>query len=220
MGSLKFYRPMQAVWEINMFGSATYTSGTSRGNSAFNSSQSFRYCDATNGLSGYFFSDADLTTASTSNKFPVIAYSNSTSMQWQGAVICNPFLFVQNDAPSAAQSDGYLSGTTNTTHDSTRNNLNNKVASIAIQQKVVNNGTATITISVTNLDTDNAVTVKAIEKVGYTPVATSVNNATQSGSLKYFLAWAYYLDESEWIELEAGETKTATLSITLADLTQ
>lgn len=151
------------------------------------------------------YSEAALQTE-TSATYPFTSSSNLSQ-----SLICR---FYCGSIDSTSTHDKWKASSDDT-HDKTLSTFHNVVATVQILAEEVSNGVKTISMTLTNSGNES-VTVKSFQRSNGFKFSTSYGG---SAGDRYYLDWAYYLDESEWITLAAGETKAITLTITIADLT-
>lgn len=200
MGTIKFYNGGQAMTEAMLFGLAE-----------------FDYLRDNFSLSVYppdTYTNKELTTLmSPVRNVPHFNYESSYNTTLNS--ILRRFGFPMQGGTTNVYAAMF--GSTDTAHDKTLSTFHNAVASVSCLTEATYNGVKTLVISLTNLDSSNSVTVCSIQRSSYGQFKQYPRES--QSSYGYYLDWAYYFDEDEYITLEPGGTKTVILSFTLSDLT-
>ena len=196
MGTVKFYNGGQSVTESMIF--SLYDIVTMRSNYTLSTYPTKTY------------TDKELTTESTTAKLIPLVKVDESSFNFQQKRFGIPYQNSNNIY-------GAMFGSSNTVHNKTLDTFNNVVASIDNLSEATYNGVKTMVLSATNLDSENSTTICSIQRSNKYQF---VNNllALQAGN-HFYLDWAYYFDQDEYITLEPGETKTVVINFTLSDIT-
>jgi hypothetical protein len=192
MGAIKFFNGGQSATEIMLFGRYNITT--------------FVENYTMSALPEKMYSDSGLTTEAT-KEYPYVYYSTSSY----------PAKSVLRFSHPDGNNSVYYKASSDSTHDKTLYTFHNVVADVSVLSEALYNGVKEIALSLTN-NGNEIVTVKSLQRSNLMQAVASAS-ATGSSSNSWYLDWAYYLDESEWITLAAGETKTITLTINISDLT-